>query len=189
MPHLTQSPVVKCNFMSNVINIPFNKTFTLLALIVLTGLFMFLAYALLNVPRPYEIVQGLVVLLSLNVFCLFLVIYFIKKYCIPTMNGQPAVSLNSQGIIDNIRNNTIEWDNVKGIRFVTNRGTNFIAIDLIDNKAATSQTRNIFKKLLFLSNKFFYGTPILIATQFLNGDGKNIFDIIEDYFTKTQNST
>ena len=111
------------------------------------------------------------------------------KYFIPAINGRTAVRLNNQGIIDNVRNNTIEWDNVKEIRLVNSRGTNFIAIDLIDNKALTSQTRNIFKKILFLNNQFFYGTPVLIATQFLSGDGKDIFNIVTNYFRKTKNCT
>jgi hypothetical protein len=148
------------------------------------ALISFLTYLVLS--SGTEKWKGSLIFLSVFALLLFsLTIYLIVRYLIPAVKGQNAIILNNDFIIDNIRNNKISWNNVREIRSINSRA-NFIAIDLINNSKVTSQTKNIFKKILYSNNKIFYGTPILIPTQFVEGSNKEIMNIFFAFFQQTR---
>lgn len=109
------------------------------------------------------------------IFCIGLAVYFLMNYLIPAIKKQSAVVINADCIIDNINNITIKWQDVKEVGRITGRYSNFILIYLNDPKIITDETNNIYKKLMYAWYKIFYGTPIVISTQFISG---NTFDLL-----------
>ena len=170
--------------MTDQVDIHYSKTFAYFALVIMTGLVSLLTFTVLTNDSTKWKDNGLFYLGILDLLCIGLTIYLIKKYLIPAIKKQVAISLNKDCIIDNIRHNTIRWDNIKLIRNVSNRSSSFIAIDLNDSKEITGQTNNIFKKILFANNTFFYGTPILISTQFLEGNNKDLLNEFLSFFER-----
>lgn len=168
--------------MNETVEIHYSKGFAYFAPIVMMGLISFLTYIVLTDDPTKWKGRGLVYLIVIAIILLTLTFYLILKYLIPALKGQNALVLNDELIIDNISNNVIKWDNVSGIRSLNSRGSNFIAIDLINSLEVTQPTRNILKKISYANNKFFYGTPILIPTQFLEGSDKKLIEIFLSFF-------
>ena len=174
--------------MENIIHLPYSKNFAFIASAILLGLVIFVSYFLIELIPQDNATNAVIGLSLMDTFCFFIIIYFVNKYFIPALNGLKAIELNSEGIVDNIGNNKINWNNVSNIRLVIGGSTPFIAIDLKNNDALTSQTRNILKKLLYRNNIAFYQTPALIATQYIKGSRMEIFNIILNYFQQIKNS-
>jgi len=171
--------------MNDTVEIHYSRAYAYYALILMTALISFLTYLVLS-SDPGKWKGNSLIFLSLFALLLFLLtIYLIVKYLIPAAKKQNAIILNSDFIIDNIRNDKISWNNVKEIRSINGRAK-FIAIDLINNSEVTNQTKNIFKKILYINNKTFYGTPILIPTQFVDGSNEEIMNIFFSFFHQTR---
>jgi len=184
MPAQQQALDVASNLMTDHIDIPYSKTFAYFALVIMAGLISLLTFTVLTGDPIKWKGDGLFYLGIMDILCFILTLYLIIKYLIPATKKQIAVSINNDYIIDNIRNNKIKWENVKAIRSVSSRSSSFIAIDLSNSQEITCQTNNIFKKILFASNKFFYGTPVLISTQFLEGSNKDLINSFLSFFDK-----
>jgi len=164
--------------------IRYSKPFAYFATVVMIGLVCLFLFSTFQQDTTKLTSNGFLILIALNVFSFFLTFYSIKKYLVPAIKGENAVVLDKDYITDNIRHNLIKWNNVEGIRMTSSRGSAFIAIDLKNNSEVTSQTKNFFKKLLYLSNRFFFGTPTLIPTQFLEGSNQEILNLISNYFDR-----
>ena len=175
---------VASNFMTDHIDIPYSKTFAYFALVIMAGLISLLTITVLNDDPIKWKGNGLLYLGIMDILCFILTLYLIIKYLIPATKKQIAVTINNDYIIDNIRNNKIKWENVKAIRSVSSRSSSFIAIDLDNSQEITGETNNVIKKILFASNKFFYGTPILISTQFLEGSTKDLLKLFLSFFER-----
>ena len=128
--------------------------------------------------------NGLFFLVAFNLFATLMIFYSITKYLLPAIKGDNAVVLNNDCITDNIRKNIVNWNDIERIRMTSGKGSSFIAIDLKNNSEVISQTKNFLKKLLYWNNKFFFGTPILIPTQFLEGSNQEILTLISNYFDR-----
>ena len=170
--------------MTDHIDIPYSKTFAYFALVIMAGLISLLTFTVLTGDPIKWKGNGLFYLGIMDILCFILTNYLIVKYLIPAIKRQIAVTINNDYIIDNIRNNKIMWDNVKTIRSVSSRNSKFIAIDLNKPQEITCQTNNVFKKILFANNKFFYGTPVLISTQFLEGSNKDLLNSFLLFFDR-----
>ena len=171
--------------MNETVEIHYSRAFAYFAFILLIALISFLTYLVMSGDAERWRGNGLIFLGVFAFLLLSLTIYLISKYLIPAAKNQNAIILNSGFIIDNIRNDKISWNNVRDIRSINGRA-NFIAIDLINNSEVTHQTKNIFKKILYANNKIFYGTPILIPTQFVDGSNKEIMNIFFAFFQQTR---
>lgn len=122
----------------------------------------------------------------------FSILYFIfllivvKYLYIPAIKNQAALELNERGIIDHVYGLTIDWNNIYNIGYEKRGITSFIVIDLKNRKIVTSQTKNIYKKLSFLFNRFLFGTPIAIASTYIKGKKSAIFNATTSYFQDIQ---
>ena len=74
------------------------------------------------------------------------------------------------------------WDNISGIRLVYSKSNVSIAIDLIDDSLVIYKSKSIFRKPLALVAKTFYGTKILISTQYIQGKNSDILKQIQTYY-------
>jgi hypothetical protein len=171
--------------MNDTVEIRYSKAYAYFALILMTALISFSTYLVLSSGTEKWKGNSLIFLSVFALLLFSLTIYLIVSYLIPAVKGQNAIILNTDFIIDNIRNNKISWNNVKEIRSINGRA-NFVAINLIDNSEVTCQTKNIFKKILYANNKIFYGTPILIPTQFVDGSNEEIMNIFFSFFQQTR---
>lgn len=171
--------------MNNIVEIHYSKNFAYFAVLFLTGLISLMTYIIMTGDPTNRKGIALIYLSAIGILLLALIFYLTVKYLIPAVKGHNAIILNSDFIIDNIRNNKISWNNVREIRSINGRA-NFIAIDLIDNSEVTHQTKSIFKKLLYANNKLIYGTPILIPTQFVNGTNKELMNLFLPFFQRTR---
>jgi len=173
--------------MTDQIEIQYSKTFAYFALIIMVGIISLLTFTVLTGDPIKWKGNGLFYLGIMDVLCFCLTVYLIIKYLIPAVKRQTAILINDSCIIDHIRNNTIQWTNVKAIRNISSRSSNFIAIDLNNSKEITSQTNNLFKKILYINNKLFYGTPILISTQYLEGSSQDLLKLFVSFFNRQKN--
>jgi hypothetical protein len=171
--------------MNETMEIRYSRAYAYFALIVMIALISFLTYLVLSSGTEKWKGNSLIFLSMFGLLLFLLTIYLIVRYLIPAVKRQNAIILNNDFIIDNIRNNKISWNNVREIRSINGRA-NFIAIDLINNSEVTCQTKNIFKKILYANNKIFYGTPILIPTQFVDGSSIEIMNIFFSFFQQTR---
>jgi hypothetical protein len=122
---------------------------------------------------------------SLDIILLFFILILVIKYLIPGLIGKVAIELNNEGIIENIRNRQIAWNNISGIRLVYSKSKASIAIDIIDESLIIYKSRNIFQKPLAAVAKTFWGTPVLISTQYIEGKNSAILEQIQTYYKKT----
>ena len=158
------------------VDIPYSKTFAFFAFLIMVGIISFLTFIVLTDNPIKWKGNGLFYLGIMDTICFLLTIYLTIKYLIPSIKRQTALHIDNNFIIDNIRHNKISWANVKEIRSGSFKSSNYIAIILKDTSKLSSPTKNIFKKILFANNRFFYGTPILIPTQFLEGNCDEILN-------------
>jgi hypothetical protein len=171
--------------MNDTVELRYSRAYAYTALVLMLVLISFLTYLVLSSGTEKWERNTLYFLTTFAVLLFSLTIYLIVRYLIPAIKRQNAIILNNDFIVDNIRNNKISWNNVKEIRSINGRA-NFVAINLIDNSEVTCQTKNIFKKILYANNKIFYGTPILIPTQFVDGSNEEIMNIFFSFFQQTR---
>ena len=171
--------------MDETVEIHYSKPFAYFSILIMIGLLSFLTYLVLNMDPSKWKGERLMYFSISGLILLALIGYEVIKFLIPAIKNQSAIILNNEFIINNVGNIIISWNNVKEIRSIKSRA-NFIAIDLINNRNVTSQTKNIFKKVLYANNKFFYGTLILISTQFLEGSSEEISSIFFLFFQQTR---
>jgi len=171
--------------MNDTAEIYYSRAYAYFALIIMVGLTSFLTYIVLTEDAKKWKGSGLVYLAGFALLLLFSSIYIIVRYLIPAVTKKSAIILNSEFIIDKLRNNKIPWNNVREIRSIYGPA-NFIAIDLINKREVTHQTKNIFKKILYVNNNLIYGTPILIPTQFIEGSNKELMEVFLSFFKRTR---
>jgi hypothetical protein len=121
------------------------------------------------------------------VFCDFAVglglAYFLYKYLLPALSGQTILELTKEKIIDHVNNRAVTWKNVKAIRKVRFGKSSGIAIELFDKTELTDYLDFIQKPLCYIED-IFYGTPLIIAFQYVSGSNTEIFSAIENYFMR-----
>ena len=86
--------------------------------------------------------------------------------------------INADVIVDNIKNITIKWEDVKNVRSLTSRNSSYILIYMNNPQEVISSTNNWIKKLIYFYKKLLYGTPVVISTRFISG---NNFDILNQF--------
>ena len=93
---------------------------------------------------------------------LFLVTLLIIKRLIPALKGEIALELNEQGLIDYIRNITIDWKDIKDINLKGGRSASTILIEL---KWESD-----------------YGSQIVIPLRWVKGKDAEIYETVMSYF-------
>ena len=168
--------------MSEPIKIKYSKQMAYFSIIIMLLLIILITYTILNTNfknwRPYSLYY----IESIDLLCFGITINLIANYLIPSIKESIALTIDKENIIDNIRNVTVKWDNVRAIRLVQTRGDLQIAIDLNNPKEITNQTNNIFKKVRYAYNNLFYKTPILVSVQYIEISINELFNSISYYF-------
>lgn len=127
-------------------------------------------------------------LLTIDIFAGLSLLYFIHKIILPALFGKIALELTNEGIIDNINNRLIKWDNIKAVRKVRFRAGSWgVAIDLHNESELDKQLNLLQKGLCYVTN-IFYGTPLTMAFQYIEGDSATIFLAIHNKFRSKNNS-
>jgi len=109
-------------------------------------------------------------------------VYWIKlKYLLPALFGQTILELTKDKIIDRVNNRVVTWKNVKAIRKVKFRYSSGVAIELFDKTELTDHLNFIEKPFSYITD-IFYGTPLVIAFQYVSGGNSEILLTIENYF-------
>lgn len=172
--------------MTNRIEIPFSKGFAIFGTLFLTGFVILFSYKYFyEDPRAMSNNDWLI-LVVLDTLSAGTCIYFIFKFLIPALKGHPAIIIEKDTITDYVRNNSISWEDVKGFRLGSFGSFNYIGIELKEDNAFINQKRNVFKKLLMVNNRFFYGTPLLIPTQYVAGSDKKLLALFINYLETRQ---
>lgn len=108
--------------------------------------------------------------IDLIVFVIFLVILVsvmgivVFKRLIPALNNQIALELNEKGIVDYIRNITIDWRDIESINFKRNRSSSLLG--------------------LILKWESDYGSQIFISLRWIEGNDNDIYSTVLSYFDK-----
>ena len=115
-------------------------------------------------------------------------IYFIYKILIPALFGKIALELTNEDIIDHMNNRVIKWSNVKNTRKITFSALSTgIAIELFDKTQFTDQLNSIQKPFFYITD-IFYGTPLIMAFQYISGDNSEILQAMQNCFHSKNNS-
>ncbi len=166
--------------MKDTVLIKYSKISSWFGLIFIIGLIYMSYSSFIKFYQNNETINWILIVCFDSMLILF--IYFlIIKYLIPGLTGKVAIELNNVGIIENIRKRQMTWDNISRIRLVYSKSNVFIAIDLIDDSLVIYKSKNIFQKPLAFIAKSFYGTQILISTQYIQGKNSDILKQIQTY--------
>jgi hypothetical protein len=117
-----------------------------------------------------------------------MLLLFVIKFFIPSIKGLPALELNKDAIIDNVRHRKIYWDNISGIRMTSSGSSSGIAVDTVD-KGKIEERKNLWNQFQSFLAQLFFGTPFVISNKFIEGSDKEIFAQIIVYFEQRKNCT
>ena len=170
--------------MKDIITIRYSKSIAYFRIIILIILVLTLFYiTFINDSMNWNIYSQYLII-GICLFSLIGLWYHIVKYLMLAIKRVVAINIDKEGITNNINNYIVKWNNVKSIRIVSNFGSSYIAIDLINTKEATGNTTNIFKMISDANNTLLFKTPILISTQFLEVDNKELLISLSSFFDK-----
>jgi hypothetical protein len=145
--------------MDETIQFKYNKGF---GFITFFGLFALLIIFLIKTFQYQDVDAMKIVLCFDGGLFLFLIIVMVKFF-IPVINRKIALEINKQGIIDNTRNQQIDWKNVKSLSLVSFRNSAGIEIELLNDNS-----------------------PKLIRLQYIEGMNEETFNTINNYFKRVQ---
>ena len=165
--------------MKNQVDLHYNTFFILIITAATTLMTTLAVYGCFTEVPSVEITGYDVLYFILAGLCCFgLTVYLLKVYLIPALKHQNAVVINADVIVDNIKNITIKWEDVKNVRSLTSRNSSYILIYMNNPQEVISSTNNWIKKLIYFYKKLLYGTPVVISTRFISG---NNFDILNQF--------
>jgi hypothetical protein len=102
------------------------------------------------------------------------------------MKGLAGLTLDNDGITDNIRHRKVKWNNVTGIRMISSGSSTGVAVDIID-KNKIEESKSVYNYISSKLGELFYSTPLIISNKFLKGDDKEIFADVLMFFERIKN--
>ena len=105
------------------------------------------------------------VLILILIFVLGIVVF---KRLLPALKGDTALEFNEKGIVDYLRNITIDWHDIQTIDF--------------------KRTRSSFMICLILKWESDYGSQIFISLRWVEGKDRDIYDTALLYFDQFSDS-
>jgi len=97
---------------------------------------------------------------------IFLIGLLVIKRLIPALKGEISLGLNNEVLIDYIRNITIDWKDIKGIKLIRGRSASTLSIDLKWESE--------------------YGTQIDIPLRWVKGKDGDIYNTVMSYLDQNE---
>ena len=146
-----------------------------------------LSFILIFIFRSYQLSDPEQVRILEYFEFLFLVflLFVVYKFILPVALKKPPLQYTTAYLYDAIRNRRVNWSNIKAVRIVSFRsGSSGIAIDLIDKDVFLSSLK-FSQKILAWTTNLFYGSPIVLPFQYIDGSNADIFQSISSFLNAT----
>jgi hypothetical protein len=160
----------------------FSKTaivLTSILLIVISSLFLFIAYFLYNAD------------LKIAMFvCLFILLLFSSTF--PTfytrlsffLRNTPALILTEDELIDNVNFQTFRWTDIKKVSaasVIVKTRVNYVALSLIEPGKYIKRVRSPYKRLIARLNEKYFGGAFSIPPNIIKCDNVMLLDNLKAY--------
>jgi hypothetical protein len=169
--------------MNDTLKIPQSKGQATFGLVLCIGLISFLSYQWYETRND---IKAVYFWLPFIIFLMVFLLYFVFKFFIPSMKGLAGLTLDNDGITDNIRHRKVKWNNVTGIRMTSSGSSTGMAVDIID-KNKIEESKSVYNYISSKLGELFYSTPLIISNKFLKGDDKEIFADVLMFFERIKN--
>ncbi len=93
----------------------------------------------------------------------------------------PAIEFTEFSLIDHQQNVIYHWNNIQKIEIITRRSTTYAVLKLKNKKEFNKQLNNPEKFLFKIFPDFI---PIQVNLTYIKGNNKNIFNSINNHFSK-----
>jgi hypothetical protein len=117
-------------------------------------------------------------IVALSIITLGFVFFFIR-FGIPSIGGKSAIELTPVGIIDNVRNRTIYWNDIKGFDAGSTNTSSVVVVYL--NEVAKYKPSTFIGYIPYWISNIIFGSPVIIGTKFVDIEASNLILEISAY--------
>jgi len=154
------------------VKIPLSKKKITLLFFISAGFVVVSSLLCKSAPLTLTIALGIVIL-----FFGFCAIYAIIKF----FDNKPGFVINDEGIIDNssaTKAGIVKWENITDVSVITVYDQELLRIEVKNADEILSKQKGL-KKILMNWNNIFFGSPVLISSNALNCNFKDLHDLIK----------